>query len=488
MSASRLIKTAIKIPTRIERSPTDLLKALSSTVKHVPGQPKFSHPDDPYLLPARPTEEKLFTLSRLSGIKTAQFIFNKHPELFLSDDSEPKVESFTAPEEFRPNMNFTEDDIIWCLKNNDSINGIIAYKALQERKVKIKDETLLQFYELMCYSNEEKLMDLIDLDRARFASARELVDMTWKKDGIASKIFNDIKDDIDPSRVYSAMICGLLKYNERNAAMQVFDDFKSNHPEKALYTDAYSDLIRAVHILHSSVTTAHKALDEIVEHMRQKSVLPNLKVFNSILDLYARFNVDDEILEKALQNLNDMKSLEIDISFATVSSIIKILARHKNGLPHQDLIVQILNDAKNSDRVLEVRDSLDLYCMRLIMKIATNQFTNVKMANYVHQIYLKNPSLLRGTEHKRGYFDDYFKLIITTESLENIMEFYETYTMYDFEPSPETYDALFEAIDMYDASPEIRKRIKNDVKRFDSIRRMRNFPMSHVRNKNKEID
>lgn len=90
---------AIKIPIRIERGPTDILKALASTVISEPEQPFNDIQDDAYLAPRRPYETRLFITAKLSGVKTAQFIFRKYPELFFRDDAEPKVEAFSVPTE-----------------------------------------------------------------------------------------------------------------------------------------------------------------------------------------------------------------------------------------------------------------------------------------------------------------------------------------------------------------------------------------------------
>jgi pentatricopeptide repeat domain-containing protein 3 len=49
--AQEAVRTAISIPKRIKRSPTDLLKALAATVNVDTHSPHYKYLDDPFTIP-----------------------------------------------------------------------------------------------------------------------------------------------------------------------------------------------------------------------------------------------------------------------------------------------------------------------------------------------------------------------------------------------------------------------------------------------------
>jgi pentatricopeptide repeat domain-containing protein 3 len=452
MSAIKLAKTAIKIPKRIERGPTDILKALASTVKHVPSEPDQLLQDDPYLLPIRPALRNIYSLSRLSGKNAAKFILNKHPELFHRDISEPKVRSFMPPEEYRDDMEFDENDLKWCIDNNDPINGIIAYNNLVKNKVALSNETILQFFELLCYTNEEKMLDQLDLERHYLLreTERQLVDQTWKTTGLVSKIFDQIKKDVDPVRVYSAMIAGLSKFNEHATAKQIFEDFKESHPDAPLCEEAYNGLLNSVPNLNSSVESAHQAVENIVQHMESHSVMPDVRIFNSILSTYKRFFCDEETVKRSLSLLNDMRAIGVEPSLFTYSSLFAILARNRGSKYTRETIGDLLDYICNNDSILyELRDDRDLEFLVTSMRIFTNQLYNLNYANKLHKIYLKRPTLFRHVAARGNYLNNYFRLIVTSGSIEDTINFYNNYAPMNFRPTEDNYEALNEALDLY---------------------------------------
>lgn len=73
----------IEIPNRIERSPTDLLQALASTVGRDPTAPHYKFHDDPYLIPLSNVGKRTFALSKEAGRKAANWIKEEHRDLFL---------------------------------------------------------------------------------------------------------------------------------------------------------------------------------------------------------------------------------------------------------------------------------------------------------------------------------------------------------------------------------------------------------------------
>lgn len=474
MSAARLAKSALKIPQRIERSPTDILRALASTVRYLPGEPDHFLHDDPYLLPKKSGESRRHALAKLSGVKTAKYFLKKYPELFFRDDSEPKIEAFGAPEEFRTDMDLTEDDMNWCLENKDVPNALITYQSLMEKKVELSETVLLRFFELICFTNEEPMLGSEEIESKKLANSQNLMEYTWKTTGLASKIFNKIKETIDPPRVYSTMIAGLSMHNEHSTALQVFEDFKEHHPDQGLYAVAYAGLLRSVPYLNSSVITASEAIQAIVSHMESNSVAPNLDVFNAILKCYGQYNVDDSTCERSLQLINDMLTLNIKPTLGTYANLIGVVSKNRRGSIRKDIIEDIvayLEKQMADDFLLDMNSATFL---NQSMAAVAHRLSDLKLAHKVHSIYLKNPHLFSNLRDKTRYFNAYFKLVVTTETLENILEFYDKYVPQSFCPSPDCYEALAEALDLYQAPKEIIRKIGKDILEFKLATKINN--------------
>lgn len=72
----------IVVPRRIERGPTDVLNALSSTVGFDPTAAHFKYHDDPYLIPTSNVGKKTFAMAQESGRKAALWIRQQNAKLF----------------------------------------------------------------------------------------------------------------------------------------------------------------------------------------------------------------------------------------------------------------------------------------------------------------------------------------------------------------------------------------------------------------------
>lgn len=72
----------IEIPNRVQRSPTDILNALASTVGRDPTAAHYKYHDDPYLIPMSNVGKRTFAMSQEAGRKAARFIREEHRDVF----------------------------------------------------------------------------------------------------------------------------------------------------------------------------------------------------------------------------------------------------------------------------------------------------------------------------------------------------------------------------------------------------------------------
>lgn len=474
MSAVRLAKVGLKIPKRIERGPTDILKALASTVKYVPATPNAYLQDDPYLLPTRTSQKNQFQFAKASGKDTARFLLNRHPEIFFRDDSEPKILAYLPDEEFREDMDLTIEDLIWCLDNNDVSNGLIAYHSLMKKEVKLDKETLLKFFEMICFTNEKKTIGKIEAELlCLYPNDHSLVDMSWKEKGLASKIFNEFKDELDPERMYSTMIAGLSRFNQHTSARQVYDDFKTVHPGKGLYPIAYNSLLDSVINLHSDQQAYEVSIADILEHMEANSVAPDLGVFNSILKCYRRFRGNREATNRAFKLINDMRSLNIEPSFFTFECLISLISRDRMSNNKLEMIGSLL-DYINQVELNVMKDPRDIDFLKNVMYVCVVRENSYNLAKKLHKIYMMNPNFFAHSSSKQEYMDRFFRSMITSDKIENTLEFYKTYVPSDYRPSPDTYDCLADALDLYGVDEETVLSIGKDTIKYGLSGRMKN--------------
>lgn len=95
---ARLFATAaedkIEIPKRIPRGPTDILRALESTIARDSTAPHYKFHDDPYLMPMSNAAKRTFAMAQEAGRKAAHWVRSEHPELFNHRESDPPIEAF----------------------------------------------------------------------------------------------------------------------------------------------------------------------------------------------------------------------------------------------------------------------------------------------------------------------------------------------------------------------------------------------------------
>lgn len=85
-------KETIVIPKRIHRGPTDILRALASTVNTDYTAPHFKYHDDPFFIPASNIAKRTYALAKESGKKAAKYFLEKYPDSFINNPAEPNVE------------------------------------------------------------------------------------------------------------------------------------------------------------------------------------------------------------------------------------------------------------------------------------------------------------------------------------------------------------------------------------------------------------
>ena len=82
VAATSTTEEQIVIPNRIQRSPTDILRALSATVGRDPTAPHYKYHDDPYLIPTSNVAKRTYAMTQEAGRKAAKWIKEQHRDMF----------------------------------------------------------------------------------------------------------------------------------------------------------------------------------------------------------------------------------------------------------------------------------------------------------------------------------------------------------------------------------------------------------------------
>ena len=114
VSSFRLCSSAVVIPPRVERGPTDILEALASTVGKDFTAPHYRYHDDPLLTPYKLDSRRQYTLSKEAGRNAAKFIMNQHPDLFLHN----RIEADPPATAFQPRVLYNRDNVTIELLQN----------------------------------------------------------------------------------------------------------------------------------------------------------------------------------------------------------------------------------------------------------------------------------------------------------------------------------------------------------------------------------
>lgn len=72
----------MQLPRKIQRSPTDLLYALSATVGTDSTAAHYKFHDDPYLIPMSNIGKRTFAMAQEAGRKAAKWIRQEHKKQF----------------------------------------------------------------------------------------------------------------------------------------------------------------------------------------------------------------------------------------------------------------------------------------------------------------------------------------------------------------------------------------------------------------------
>lgn len=183
-SASAQSGEKIEVPARIPRSPTDILRALESTVGRDPTAAHYKYYDDPFLIPTSNIGKRTFALAHESGRKAAHWVRKQHPNLFQHHEAHPYIQAYAPPMVYSEESQVTEEDLRRLVDTAQVTDAIFVYKLLKQKGATgINNNLEMDLLELLCYQNCEEGLSEEFIEERWFRQqqkSREKGRKTWK--------------------------------------------------------------------------------------------------------------------------------------------------------------------------------------------------------------------------------------------------------------------------------------------------------------------
>ncbi|KAH8021225.1 hypothetical protein HPB51_013326 [Rhipicephalus microplus] len=399
-------KQTIVIPKRIPRGPTDILKALASTVQKDFTAPHYKYHDDPFFIPASNVAKRTFALAKESGRKAAKFFLDKYPDSFVHNPAQPSVEAFNPKKKYTAETEVEESDLMACIENVDLDSAVVVYQNLKTKGTAISQDLLQSFLELLCFYNCKQPLD------------EDLTEERWQR-------------QIAPRETRKSWNSN-MKLRANNCSLRLLP-FQHYHVDKAY---------------------------ELFQEMTSKGMTPPLEVYNSLLSVvpFLRESYDSRWeLAKVRITWPATVCFQSEISktvllvacfweyFHSVKSAptlyfhwncekpclasyyyLLVIYCKTRGAP-STILHSIMKEIENKS--FEMRDPKDVFFFVSAMDVCHNHLLDKDLAYKVHELlnYGTNYNMIGDSFKESIYYQNFFKLLCSTENIDVFFDMYNKY-------------------------------------------------------------
>ncbi|XP_029645516.1 protein PTCD3 homolog, mitochondrial [Octopus sinensis] len=460
----------IVIPKRIKRGPTDILDALSQTVGKDYTAPAYRYIDDPYLIPTSTYAKRIYALSKASGRKTANYMLQKFPKNFSHNPAVPHVPSFMPHvEKGFHKAPANESTLLECVKLRKVTSAMAVYDRVLAGGATVSSDVFQQLLDLLCIYNcqnvevpltPEEYFYQRDLDSSR---NQRSIKNTWKQDGMAEKIFNDMTEKTPEA--YCSLIQGAAKYYNMERAFNLYDEMKGKKLPVSL--SAYNSLLHVAVYHGDTYPMKWNLILNLLKDMKSSKLQPNLATFNAVLNSLSRMTRFGKCRMIAHNVLTEMKNCGIEPSLASWSMFINIIYFNENV--ESQVIYQIMDHLKDKEMTLQHPADFDFFANA--MAKCYIQIKDLELAYKIDEfLHCGSNYKFLGDAFKEGiYYSFFFRLICQFETLEKIMYYYDLFAPNMWTPNTLALSELLKAIQLHDGQEHL-PRIWSDLVMFQFTR------------------
>ena len=389
--------------------------------------------------------QRSFALSKESGRKAGRFFLDKYPELFYRDDAEPKIPAFSYKDQYNPDVEYDESDLINCIHSFQVLNAIQLYNDLKERNVVLSQKTIQSLLELVCFYNCNEKSDPEYLEESWFGrdEPENMQRKLWDDASFATTLFNEIGNRTEST--YAAMIRGLGKFNAGSQTFKMYQEAK----EKGfrLDTETYNHVIKIVPFVRETSDARWELAHELMVEMNSLGLVPNTNTFTELLQVIYRNTNWAPGNITSLKVMSEMKKLKIEPSLATLYYL--SLIHHRTG-SYSHILPSIIAEVEqmSASKSLRLKHMKDFDFFPSMMKTCYMMYNDLDLGYRIHSLVESgnNQRFIGNGFGEQTYFQNFFLLIAENESFKNVLNWYEQYVPNIYGPSPTVLAAILRSI------------------------------------------
>ncbi|EGT54300.1 hypothetical protein CAEBREN_22809 [Caenorhabditis brenneri] len=313
------VSQKLTIQPAIERSPTDLLNALSETVGPDTTAPHFAYIDDPITIPSTQSAKKTYFMAKEFGKRAARELATEWPTLFAFDRDQPRLPAF-RPQHLADPLQVapTEKSLLAMIESREVQDSCILYERMRSENVEVSEKTQMELFRLVTYYNSSNIPYSEWENWAGMRNYGEDGQSVWKSGAVADLLFETLPKT-DES--VSIMISGLCKYSDHGTldrARQLYKEHRATNGK--IYREAFNGLIGA-----SSYSVAKKLAAE----MASQNISPDIHTFNSLFTAATKSGKFEERVKSITEIIGEMKELGVEPALSSYHIIVKNLIDSK---------------------------------------------------------------------------------------------------------------------------------------------------------------
>ncbi|XP_076241741.1 small ribosomal subunit protein mS39 [Calliopsis andreniformis] len=415
MSASN---SKIEIPPRIERGATDILHALDSTVPRDPLRTHYKFHDDPFLLPSKKPEQRIYSLSFEAGRKTAMWIHREHRNLFPADLSDPPIKEFQRPVVYTDKSQVSEEILLQAISEFNASDAMSIYNLLDGDISNGSKQALL---ELLCFNNGTT-NNIKALPHERWFCKYQDKKI-WLHNSEIEKLWKDLisQGPATAAAAYNALICGYARWNKGGEAWLLYE--KCQKEDIPLNINTYNYIIELIPYAKKNDLEIKKLLFTTFELIDKKGLCPNVKTLNAALSVIASLSDNDLAENLAMHLIVEFKRMNIKLSLGSYYYIASIVSR--KGPSTLQIFINLLEEIEKQK--FTVQDSADTKFFVTAMNIAYECYSDIKVATMIHKILLSgdNYQFMFNSSSENSYYNAYLLLTLSEKNMQNFFELYQ---------------------------------------------------------------
>lgn len=464
----------IKRPKRIERGPTDVLKALSGTVGLDPTAAHFKFHDDPYLMPYSNPTKRTYALSQEAGRKAARWIREQHSDLFQHKTADPMIPAYVPNVPIDDNSK-VDEELLRNLVDKQQVSDVInVYEIMTKRGLSVDLDTKQRILELTSfYNNLDPLSEeWIEENWFRQGNQKDrgsarLTRKVWKDGGTAERIFDElIRDGGDSSKAHTALIAGMLKHGEVERGWKLYEECKANGI--TLGVDVYNAIIVKSPFVKESHDMVWQLVVKTLNEMEAASIHPNLATLNGILHTLEVIGSHRFARTHALSAIAEFRQLNVEPSLASYAHLARIFKRDVGQLG--GVLENVIAHLEQNLHLVSPQTPEDNKFFTVFME-SINHLGDVHLASRLDKLLhnAKNYSLIGSSFNESIYYRNYFLVTMKYREMDEFMEFYQNFVPNLYIPEISVTLELLKTIEVHLAWKYIPK-IWNDIILFEQVR------------------